>query len=90
MFVFFSAMAVKMSSQFATMGRRIFDISDANDHKMYNLWFGKFLWKGTFSSARIGWELRLNVDMANRPGYKQSELKTSLLHLDSSEIHSHD
>jgi hypothetical protein len=32
---------------------------------------GKALWQGTFQSARIGWKLVINVDVANKPAYKE-------------------
>ena len=32
---------------------------------------GKSLWVGTFKSVRVGWNLVLNVDMANKPGYEK-------------------
>jgi hypothetical protein len=32
---------------------------------------GKSLWIGTFQSVRVGWKIRLNVDMANKPAYEE-------------------
>jgi len=33
---------------------------------------GKHLWIGTFMSARMGWKLRLNIDMVVKPAYDTS------------------
>ena len=34
---------------------------------------GKYLWLGSFESIRVGWKLRLNVDMANKPAYEKGK-----------------
>ena len=34
---------------------------------------GKYLWLGTFESVRVGWTMKLNIDMANKPAYKKSK-----------------
>ena len=38
---------------------------------------GKYLWLGSFESIRVGWKLRLNVDMANKPAYEKGKYKMS-------------
>ena len=36
---------------------------------------GKYLWLGSFESIRVGWKLRLNVDMANKPAYEKGKCR---------------
>ena len=35
---------------------------------------GKYLWKGINESVRVGWKIRLNIDMANKPAYMEEKL----------------
>ena len=62
-------MAVKLNASFMTFGRRHFSVNSG----VTGLGQGKSLWTGTFVSARLGWNIKLNVDMANRPGYERSK-----------------
>ena len=39
---------------------------------------GKYLWLGSFESIRVGWKLRLNVDMANKPAYEKGKWKQNI------------
>lgn len=52
------------------IGRKYFS-TEARAEELGN---GKSLWFGTFLSARAGWKIRLNVDMANKPGYDKGSL----------------
>ena len=38
---------------------------------------GKYVWLGSFESIRMGWKLRLNVDMANKPAYEKGKYRMS-------------
>ena len=40
---------------------------------------GKYLWLGSFESIRVGWKLRLNVDMANKPAYEKGKYLSRVL-----------
>ena len=41
---------------------------------MVQIDIGKYLWKGINESVRVGWKIRLNIDMANKPAYMEEEL----------------
>ena len=53
-----------------TVGRNFFSPGPGRVQELAN---GKSLWIGTFQSVRVGWKIRLNVDMANKPAYEEGE-----------------
>ena len=54
--------------KFTCVGRNIFSPGPGRVQELAN---GKSLWIGTFLSVRIGWTIRLNLDVANRPAYEE-------------------
>ena len=50
---------------------RVIDITEEN---VVQIDVGKYLWKGINESVRVGWKIRLNIDMANKPAYMEEKL----------------
>ena len=58
-----------LDPKFVNLGRRFFQPDQTG--RVENIGGGKFLWLGSFESVRVGWKIRLNVDMANKPAYEK-------------------
>ena len=56
------------SLRMESVGRNFFSPGPGRVQELAN---GKSLWIGTFQSVRVGWTIRLNVDMANKPAYEE-------------------
>ena len=68
--------SANLDQKFVNLGRKFFQ-PDKKERVEY-IGSGKYLWLGSFESVRIGWKIRLNVDMANKPAYERGiELKFS-------------
>ena len=57
--------------KYECVGRNFFSPGPGRVKELAN---GKSLWIGTFLSVRVGWKVRLNVDMANKPAYEEGKL----------------
>ncbi len=68
MTIVFSPVGYSARLEFECVGRNIFSPGPGRVQELAN---GKSLWIGTFQSVRVGWTIRLNVDMANRPAYEE-------------------
>jgi hypothetical protein len=66
--IVFSPVGYSARLEFECVGRNIFSPGPGRVQELAN---GKSLWSGTFQSVRVGWTIRLNVDMANRPAYEE-------------------
>ena len=58
-----------LDPKFVNLGRRFFQPDQRG--RVENIGGGKFLWLGSFESVRVGWKIRLNIDMANKPAYEK-------------------
>ena len=58
-----------LEPKFVNLGRRFFQPDQRG--RVENIGGGKFLWLGSFESVRVGWKIRLNIDMANKPAYEK-------------------
>ena len=57
--------------RFEVIGRKCFEPSKGEN--VVEIDAGKYLWLGSFQSVRVGWKIRLNIDMANKPSYMKSK-----------------
>lgn len=57
---------------YEVMGTRYFQPS--KEDRIYQIDAGKYVWQGTFQSSRVGWKIRLNIDVANKPAYMKCKL----------------
>ena len=72
------AYGANLDAKFVNLGRRFFQPDQRG--RVENIGSGKFLWLGSFESIRVGWKIRLNIDMANKPAYQRGTQKCA--HLD--------
>ena len=60
-------------TRYEVIGRKYFQPNGGAGH-VERLGGGKYLWLGTFESVRVGWKMKLNIDMANKPAYMKMDL----------------
>lgn len=58
-------------TRFEVMGNKYFE--PANKDKITQIDAGKYVWHGSFQSVRVGWKMRLNINMANKPAYMKGK-----------------
>ena len=73
-------------TRYEVIGRKYFQPNGGAGH-VERLGGGKYLWLGTFESVRVGWKMKLNIDMANKPAYMKMDLFKFLVeHLSAKRI----
>ena len=60
-------------ARYEVIGRKYFQPNGGKGH-VEPLGGGKYLWMGTFESVRVGWTMKLNIDMANKPAYAKGNI----------------
>ncbi len=63
--------AMAINPQYEVMGPKYFQ--PGKEDRVVEIDAGKYVWQGFFASVRVGWKIRLNVDMANKPAYMKSK-----------------
>ena len=73
-----------LDPKFVNLGRRFFQPDQKG--RVEKIGGGKYLWLGSFESVRVGWKIRLNVDMANKPAYEKGIFIIKIKLLDNRKI----
>ena len=71
------AYGANLDAKFVNLGRRFFQPDQRG--RVENIGSGKFLWLGSFESIRVGWKIRLNIDMANKPAYQRGNQNSVII-----------